>query len=206
MADITQDANKTSMKPTADREGGGLSTSSKPEASKATKKSLAEMAEKKILKDLAASLDTHARSATFACGGTVPFTTTTQAGEPGTSTSAANEAEHYEISPIQIRFGESGQGITLTLPGADPSPKEFQQLLTTCLPASFGRGGEEVLDEDYRKAGKLDREAFTTSFCPYAAGIIDVVTQLLLPQTSQDKHMRSIRVSLCLHLHLKERC
>ena len=41
-----------------------------------------------------------------------------------------------------------------------------------------------MLDDNYRKAGKLDTDQFLTSFCPYATGIIDVVTQLLLPNST----------------------
>ena len=155
-------------------------------------RSLAEMAERKLLNDLEASLQQHARSATFACGGSVPFTKNTDSTGLESSADAVNRSVH-QIYPVQIRFGENGKGIALTLPGAEASSKEFQELLSVCQPASFGRGGEDVLDEDYRKAGKLDRTAFATNFCPYEAGIVDVVAQLLLPQTAQGWHMRSIK-------------
>jgi hypothetical protein len=76
-----------------------------------------------------------------------------------------------------------------------PSPNDFEHLLKACQPASFGRAGEAVFDEKYRKAGKLDRSQFATNFCPYEAGMVDVVTQLLVPQYSHDKHRRSIKVT-----------
>ena len=50
-----------------------------------------------------------------------------------------------------------------------------------CAPATFGVGGEEVLDETYRKAVKLDARQFPTSFNPYDVGIVDAISQVLLP-------------------------
>lgn len=136
-------------------------------------KSIAQMAEAKIIKDLETSLRTHARSATFACGGSV------------------------SIDDVQIRFGASGEGITVIFGQDGPSStKDFEQLLKACQPAFFGRGGEAVLDEEYRKAGKLDTSQFATSFCPYESGIIDVVTHSLVPNSEHGRHTRSIKVTL----------
>lgn len=174
-------------------------------------KSLAKMAESKILKDLSASLETHARSATFACGGSVSFKTvvdettqeTTKDAPQQESVASASNYDKDKPSPstsdnVQIRFGPSGEGFTVTFGEDGPSSKEdFDHLLKACQPAFFGRGGEAVLDEEYRKAGKLDRSQFATSFCPYESGIVDVVTQLLIPQYKHGKHTRSIKVTLC---------
>lgn len=154
-------------------------------------KSLQLMAEKKLLEDIKLSVDTNARSATFACGGNV-YLKTSVASDGQKDDEGAHKTSTSETDPIQIRFGESEAGITLILPTASAAWTELQALIDACQPASFGRGGEEVLDEDYRKAGKLDKTGFTTSFCPYEVGIIDVVAQLLLPQTQQDEHLRSI--------------
>jgi len=57
------------------------------------------------------------------------------------------------------------------------------RLLSDCQPASFGFNGEDVHDESYRRATKLDRSAFSIDFCPYELGIIDAIAQLLLPGT-----------------------
>ena len=194
MADTPGDTTMSPIVPTIGPETGDLSAAAEPESGKETLKSLAEMAQQRLLKDLGASLALHAQSATFACGGSVPFITNADVDEPDSFANTSNNVEVHKIFPVQIRFGEKGKGNTLTLPGDERSSKEFQDLLAVCQPASFGRGGEDVFDEDYRKAGKLDRDAFATSFCPYEAGIVDIVAQLLLPQTSQDRHLRSIRV------------
>jgi hypothetical protein len=167
-------------------------------------KSLAKMAETKILQDLSSSRETHARSATFACGGSVSFKGAAAEGtgeriedpteqQPNTTnTPKANTAVVYDV---QVRFGDSGSGVAVNFNKDGPSPADFEHLLKACQPASFGRAGEAVLDEKYRKAGKLDRSQFATTFCPYEAGIVDVVTQLLVPQYKHGKHSRSIKVS-----------
>ena len=64
--------------------------------------------------------------------------------------------------------------------------KTFNNLLNACTPATFGRGGEDVYDESYRRAGALGVDKFLTDFCPYEAGIIDIVTQILLPPITGD--------------------
>jgi hypothetical protein len=39
---------------------------------------------------------------------------------------------------------------------------QLEALTAACQAATFGLGGEDVLDETYRKAGKLDNEQFAT--------------------------------------------
>lgn len=141
------------------------------------------MAEATLMEDIKSSLANHARSATFACGGSLPI--------KGCAIVSGNFSSP---TPVQVRFGLNGLGSTLNFPGSDASSEEFKQLLRLSPPATFARGGEEVLDEDYRKAGKLDRGRFATDFCPYESGIVDILTQILLPQTKQSKHVRSIKV------------
>ena len=51
--------------------------------------------------------------------------------------------------------------------------KSFNDLLKACVPATFGLDGEDILDETYRKAGKLDRSQFSTDFRPHHYGIVD---------------------------------
>lgn len=185
-------------------------------------RSLAKLAEAKILKDLNISLWTQARSATFACGGSIFFKDTTEGNtecdaEKNAETNAegspekkdgenhreddedddkdnnTGNAENNAIDDIQVRFGRSGSGYSVNF-GQDGPSGDFEHLLQACQPASFGRGGEAVLDDKYRKAGKLDRSEFATNFCPYESGIVDVVTQLLAPQYEDDKHVRGIKV------------
>jgi hypothetical protein len=206
-------AERAAKKERAKAERVALRVEAKEE--KKQSRSLAKMAEAKILKDLSSSLETHARSATFACGGTVsskPATeetveeTSKESAQKGNATvnpkakAKAKDSEQPSatIDDVQVRFGSSGKGYTVVFNKGGPSWKDFTHLLMACQPASFGRTGEAVLDEEYLKAGKLDRSQFATTFCPYEAGIIDVVTQLLVPQYKHDKHTRSIKVTFLL--------
>jgi hypothetical protein len=203
-------AERAAKKERAKAERAALRAEAKEE--KKQSKSLAKMAEAKILKDLSSSLETHARSATFACGGTVFFKSAIDETAEETSKESAQQEDDATDNPevkakakdseqpsatiddVQVRFGPSGKGYTVIFDKGGPSWKDFTHLLMACQPASFSRAGEAVLDEEYRIAGKLDRSQFATTFCPYEAGIIDVVTQLLVPQYKHDKHTRSIKV------------
>lgn len=100
-----------------------------------------------------------------------------------------NVADRQSVSsPVVIRWDRAdGKNISkLTLPPQSYAEKSDDQqaligLLDDCSPASFGRGGEDVLDESYRKAAKLDSDRFSTNFNPYDVGIIGAIAQTLLP-------------------------
>ena len=92
--------------------------------------------------------------------------------------------------PVTIRFGEHGSGSKLTLPTSSDDTA-LQTLLTACKPATFGVGGEEVHDEEYRKATKLDTSAFCTDFCPYTSGIVNLINQLLVPSIDSKRSVKA---------------
>ena len=94
------------------------------------------------------------------------------------------------VDHVSLRFGPDGQGRLLSLPVSE-TDEAFQSLVETCTPASFGLGGKDVLDESYRKASKLDTTEFSTSFCPYSSGIIDIVNQLLIPSFGEERSIRA---------------
>lgn len=177
----------------------------KPKKEKGRVKSLAQMAEDKIIKNLSESLDVHARSATFAWGGNILFKShakqsqslpvETCSEDASDSKDASLETDTLPtVDDVYVRFGPNGKGSTVVFNANGVSDGELEQLLLACQPAFSGRGSEAVLDEKYRKAGKLDRTEFATTFCPYEAGIIDVVSQLLVPQYKHGEHTRSIKV------------
>ncbi|KAK5938302.1 hypothetical protein PMZ80_009272 [Knufia obscura] len=88
--------------------------------------------------------------------------------------------------PVTIRWDtDDHNGCKVTLPCTDADRPNFEQLLKDCQPATFGRGGQDVMDESYRKAGKLDVTAFCSNFNPYALGIIDTAAQALTPNLAQ---------------------
>jgi hypothetical protein len=72
----------------------------------------------------------------------------------------------------------------------------LDKLVAACVPASFGYKGEEVLNDAYRKATKLEPSAFSSSFCPYELGIIDTIAQVLLPNTQSNIKTHGVRAEL----------
>ena len=87
--------------------------------------------------------------------------------------------------PIVLRWDspseETTRKLKFPLPVVDDGVTAIEGLLRDCAPATFGIGGEEVLDESYRKAVKLDAHQFSTNFNPYDVGIVDAISQVLLP-------------------------
>lgn len=78
----------------------------------------------------------------------------------------------------------------------DERKATLHQLIQDCQPASFGYKGEDVLDETYRKATKLDRSAFSTDFCPYELGIVDTIAQVLLPNAGGAAGTHGVKAEL----------
>ena len=66
----------------------------------------------------------------------------------------------------------------------------MQKLSDACQPASFGRGGADVLDESYRKAGKLDRDHFASTFDPEQSGLLHAIRHFVLEGHESNKSLR----------------
>jgi len=105
---------------------------------------------------------------TYACGGKI------------------KAVERIEPGPaVTIRWDCADSIERLTLPCDNPlaAQSPLDKLLKGTTPASFGYQGKDVINESYRKASKLDASTFSTDFCPYEVGIIDVIGQALLPKS-----------------------
>jgi hypothetical protein len=138
-----------------------------------------------LLSAVSSSLDKRAGKDIFAIGGSV--------GDDGdTSYTAGNS--------ITIRWDnkEQGHSRTLKLPLAvDPVARDaFNALLADCQPATFGIGSQEVLDEEYRKAGKMNTEDFCTNFNPYEHGIVDTINQVLAQASVTDARGLGVKAEL----------
>ncbi|KAF7296823.1 Fe2OG dioxygenase domain-containing protein [Mycena indigotica] len=68
-----------------------------------------------------------------------------------------------------------------------PAEGDVAQLAAACAPASFGLGPADVLDERYRKAGKLDVDKFAARLDVAASGILEAVTPYLLDGRDADE-------------------
>ncbi|KAI9464366.1 hypothetical protein HD554DRAFT_2026474 [Boletus coccyginus] len=74
-----------------------------------------------------------------------------------------------------------GQGTDLhRVDFAHSTTEELEALSQACQPASFGLNNKDVLDETYRKAGKMDLDAFATLLDPRSLGIHDIIERDLL--------------------------
>jgi hypothetical protein len=69
--------------------------------------------------------------------------------------------------------------------------QQAEELSDACRPATFGLNNQDVLDETYRKAGKLDADKFSWKFNP--SDHSDFANRLasgLFPWNSLDKGIR----------------
>jgi hypothetical protein len=141
------------------------------------------------LQKLQTALKNSARGSTFSCGGFLPIKPQAiqEDGDLTPRTSAQVSDQVVLVKPITIRYGLHGSGQILTLPCPTDTDSTLPSLLARCEPAVFGRNGQNVLDESYRRATKLDTTDFVTDFSPYEAGIINIIAQLLLPGTGDTR-------------------
>ena len=134
-----------------------------------------------LLKQLSSAIDDEAVIADFACGGSIPVTTYHDK-NIGSKAGLVNP-------PVTLRWDSPDNQIAVskvTFPvqsDDEAGSSAFNALLDRCQPATFGADGKDVLDETYRKAGKLDKDIFCTDFHPHDCGIVDAVQQILLPST-----------------------
>ncbi|OJJ43939.1 hypothetical protein ASPZODRAFT_72321 [Penicilliopsis zonata CBS 506.65] len=129
------------------------------------------------------------KSSSFTCGGTI-----TIQGHGGEQKEAEETSLHS--SPSLNLFWKtagktSAEKLTLPITGTgDSTAARLQQLVQDCSPATFGVGSKDILDPDYRRAGKLDADSFASTFHPADFGILESIQQVLLPSISSDLENR----------------
>ncbi|KAH8807855.1 oxidoreductase [Xylogone sp. PMI_703] len=132
----------------------------------------------------------------FACGGRVPI-----AGFPSETASQSSDIDEQRRSPpVTIRWDTPGTADDQTTPAKLTLPlapeADMLRLFQHSQPATFGRGGQDVYDESYRKALKMDPTNFCTTFDPYSLGSIDAGAQVLLPSVIDSTTCRAVRAEL----------
>ena len=65
----------------------------------------------------------------------------------------------------------------------------MEELTQACDPASFGVNEKDVLDETYRKAGKIDPERFASNLDPVQTDLMKIIRGHLLEGTQSTKHI-----------------
>jgi len=63
---------------------------------------------------------------------------------------------------------------------ASHTPEQLDQLAAACSPATFGRGDQDVYDETYRKALKMDTVDFAAQFDPTVSSLTETIRENLL--------------------------
>lgn len=154
-------------------------------------------------------------SSTFTCGGAIPVidaASSSQDGETILSSrkgvtskeaqkhrakAAQTASSHSSVPsskdpaspPVILRWDSpDGPGAPVQFPIKGQEGTAFEELVQACKPAGFGRGGQNVMDPEYRTAVKMDNSKFSTTLCPYSLGIMDQITNMLLPSVTDFKH------------------
>ena len=157
-----------------------------------------KIAESPLLQELRESVAKETLAFTFTCGGSIPIASTS------TESPAPANSEIFPLDssrPVDIRWDPHDETLParhtkITFPLALAAGGNLDQLIKDMQPATFGKGGQDVYDESYRKATKLDPDSFSTTFNPYELGIVDVIAQTLLPTLRHSKQTRSVRAEL----------
>ncbi|KAH9849459.1 hypothetical protein C2E23DRAFT_888184 [Lenzites betulinus] len=79
---------------------------------------------------------------------------------------------------------------------ADAPVSTLQRLAEACDPATFGLGHQDVYDEAYRKAGKLDASKFMLRLSPDTLGLMDIIRTELIYEGDAKLTSDSIRAEL----------
>ncbi|KAM5535755.1 hypothetical protein V8D89_010569 [Ganoderma adspersum] len=88
-----------------------------------------------------------------------------------------------ECSVLFYGKGESACRLDL----ANPTPSALEHLERTCDPATFGVDDRDILDESYRKAGKLDNQCFAFNLDVERAGLLEAIRMGLFPGRDERK-------------------
>ncbi|KAI0747530.1 hypothetical protein C8Q74DRAFT_1222904 [Fomes fomentarius] len=76
-------------------------------------------------------------------------------------------------SDLTLFYGSVENAHRVDFPTA--TPEQLQLLAESCQPAKFGVNQQDVFDETYRKASKLDAEDFVVRYDPVRSGVLDIV-------------------------------
>ncbi|KAL9061522.1 MAG: hypothetical protein Q9162_000054 [Coniocarpon cinnabarinum] len=131
-------------------------------------------------------------SATFACAGNVSFDL--EAAPFDTLIPHARALTR----PVTLRW-DSLQSTTtpkMEFGTREANGESLKHLLDDCQVAGFGFNGKDVVDENYRKAHKMNAAQFCTDFSPYEIGICDAIAQVLMPSVVGADKVRGVRAEL----------
>ncbi|PIL33341.1 hypothetical protein GSI_04792 [Ganoderma sinense ZZ0214-1] len=99
-----------------------------------------------------------------------------------------------EVSPsnFELYYGrKDARFVDLLEASTSNDPHALEELAQSCERAIFGRGDEAVLDQTYRKAGKMDSSHFKTGLDLANTGLLDAVRLSLLPDAVETRTVRA---------------
>ncbi|KAF9648975.1 hypothetical protein BDM02DRAFT_3167372 [Thelephora ganbajun] len=82
---------------------------------------------------------------------------------------------------------------------ASATPADLDLLTAACDPATFGRGNEDVYDESYRKAVKMDASNFSVQLDLAGSGLIRTIEDQLLQGEAEKMRIRAELYKLNVH-------
>ena len=88
---------------------------------------------------------------------------------------------------------------------ASSTPEQLDRLAAACSPATFGRGDQDVYDESYRKALKMDATDFAVQFDPIVSSLMKIVEENLLQGETEKMSIRPEIYKLNIYGDLQRR-
>ncbi|KAK4153843.1 hypothetical protein C8A00DRAFT_43291 [Chaetomidium leptoderma] len=160
-----------------------------------------KIAESPLFKELRESVSSETTAFTFACGGTIPIVTSLLEPQVAAAESEEMQSTPSACLPVDLRWDPDDPSVEarqtkITFPLELGTRSNLEQLIKDMAPATFGLGGEDVYDESYRKASKMDPTRFASTLNPYDLGIVDAVAQALLPSLRHAKQPRAVKAEL----------
>ncbi|KXJ88481.1 hypothetical protein Micbo1qcDRAFT_207207 [Microdochium bolleyi] len=116
-----------------------------------------------ISKALRDFLSSHGAS-TFSCGGSIPM-------KPSHAPGQDQHQHPHSCPPVTARWTGTGGDHHITFPLEGEDAARLPALVRDCVPATFGKDDEDVLDPTYRSAVAMDTSKFAVDFDPYILGI-----------------------------------
>ncbi|PPQ72211.1 hypothetical protein CVT24_002368 [Panaeolus cyanescens] len=83
----------------------------------------------------------------------------------------------FPLGPNESKLFYQGPNGLGMVDFSNVTDSDLEALSDACQPASFGVGGQDILDVSYRKAGKMDTSRFSSQFSPVTHGIIDLIRE-----------------------------
>ncbi|TDL27747.1 hypothetical protein BD410DRAFT_760896 [Rickenella mellea] len=87
----------------------------------------------------------------------------------------------WDVSPEDLKlYFDSGENYVRAIRLQQATENHLEDLVKACQPATFGVNDQDVLDESYRKAGKMDTDRFSINFNPERLGLARAIKDNLL--------------------------